>query len=329
MSTKSTIIDEFVSVKPGDGFRLFPFGTIYKNGKRREITPEFAATVKLPHFKAPIKLGSHEDPTPAGGFITKLEVREDGLYAIPEWNDAGEKAQRDGAYRYNSPEILWTGGLEDPTSGGVINAPLIVGTALLHTPHLGEAAALYSVDIIESNKEQNMTQENITFPASFWDKFVAPLLSKPAETKEVIKEVVKVVEPEDYSATKAQLEQYKAEIEKQKAEAVRKERVEKFSADLGATKVENDPSLAELLADLPEDKAGLVMKQFKALSAQINDSAIAGEQGSPADGTIDDPKAAFNAAVLNIVKEKSINYNAAFEIAKASHADLFKSAFPK
>lgn len=322
---KSVLLEEFINVKAGEPYRLFAFGKIVKNGKVREITPEFAATVKLPHFKPAIKLGSHEDVTPAGGHIKALEVRPDGLYAIPEFNDKGNQALLDGAYRYHSPEIIWEGGLENPADGSVITAPLIMGDALLHTPHLGEAASLYSVEIIESNKEQNMTQENFTVPASFWDKFIAPLLNKPAE----IKEVVKVVEPEDYSTTKAQLEQYKAEIEKQKADALRGERVAKFSAELDDTKVEKNATLAELLAELPEEKAGLVMKQFKALSAQINDSAIAGEQGTPADGIVDDPKAAFNAAVLNIVKEKQINYNAAFEAAKTSHADLFKAAFAR
>lgn len=316
----SILFDEFVNVKAGEAYRLFPFGKIVKNGKVREITPEFAATIKLPHFKPAIKLGSHEDATPAGGHILALEVRADGLYAVPEFNDKGAQALTDGAYRYHSPEIIWEGGLESPT-GGVISAPLIVGDALLHSPHLGEAAALYSVEVIESNKEQSMN-ENISIPASFWDKFVAPLFDKKPETVEVVKEVV----PEDYTATKQELEQYKAQIETQKAEAARQARVEKFTAELGETKA--DPALADLLSDLPDEKAELVMKQFRALSEQIG-ASLEQEQGSPADGVVEDPKAAFNAAVLSISKEKGINYNAAFEQAKGTHADLFALAFPK
>lgn len=313
----STLIQDFVTVKPGEPFRLFPFGTIYKSGKRRDITPEYARTISLPHFRAPIKLGSHEDVTPAGGFITSLEVRSDGIYAVPEWNEKGLQAIENGSFRYNSPEILWSGGLENPSDGSAINAPLILGTALLHTPHLGEATALYEVEII---KENNM-EENVTFPKSFFDKFIAPWLARDPEVKEV--EVVKTIEPEDYAATKLERDELKAKIETQEAASLKAGRVEKFTAELKETKANVD--IAELLADLPGDKAEQVMSQFKALSAQIDESNLLGEKGKEGGETEGDPKAAFNAIVLSIMAEKKIdNYNAAFEVAKASHADLFK-----
>jgi phage I-like protein len=312
------LIDEFVNVKAGEPYRLFAFGKIVKGGKVREITPEFAATIKLPHFKPAIKLGSHEDATPAGGHIVGLEIRADGLYAVPEFNDKGTAALSDGAYRYHSPEIIWEGGLEDPTSGDVISAPLIMGDALLHTPHLGEAAAMYSVE--EISQENNNMNENVSIPQSLLDKFLA-VFDKKQEVKEVI--VEKVVEPEDYTATKTELSQYKAEQERLVAEAARKSRIEKFDAELKETKA--DPTLAELLADVPADTAEAVMKQFKALSAQIDESKVTGEQGTPADGTTIDPQAAFNAAVLKICAEKKILYPDAFKIAQFQHADLYNA----
>jgi len=51
MSNKTVTIEEFVNVKAGEAYRLFPFGKIVKGGKVREITPEFARTIQLPHFK--------------------------------------------------------------------------------------------------------------------------------------------------------------------------------------------------------------------------------------------------------------------------------------
>ena len=166
-----------------------------------------------------------------------------------------------------------------------------------------------------------MNGENMSIPISFWEKYIAPLLNKPAE----VKEVVKVVEPEDYAATKQQLDQYKAQVETQKAEALKKSRVDKYDAELKETKA--DPTLAELLAEMPEEKAALVMKQFKALSEQITESNLTGEKGTTADGAAADPKAAFNAAVIGIAAAKGINYNAAMEEAKVSHKDLFLAAF--
>lgn len=320
--TTSTLIQDFVTVRPGEPFRLFPFGTIYKGGRKREITPEYAKGINLPHFRAPIKLGSHDETTPAGGFITALEVREDGIYAVPEWNEKGLQALIDGAYRYNSPEILWAGGLENPSDGSAINAPLILGTALLHTPHLGEATAMYEVEVIETDKENNM-EENITFPKSLWDRFVAPLLDRKTETVEV----VKTIEPEDYAIAKQERDELKARIEAQEAARLQGERVEKYTAELKETKA--DAALAELLAELTDEKAELIVTQFKALTAQIDESALLGEKGTEG-GTEQDPKAAFNAAVLSIMQEKKItNYNAAFEVAKTELADLFKAAFAK
>lgn len=317
------LLDNYTAVKTGEPYRLFPFGKIVKNGKVREITPESAAAFKLPHFKPPIKLGSHDEKTPAGGHMQKLFVRNegdsrtDGLWVLPEWNDKGGQALADGAYRYHSPEVIWEdGALENPTDGSMINGPLILGDALLHAPHLGEATALYKVEI--NTGVQNM-EENISFPRGFFEQYIAPLL-KRAEPE------VKTVVPEDYESTKQERDNFKAQIEKQNAEVERKGRIDKYSAELAETKA--DPTLAELLADLPEDKSELVMRQFKSLSEQIKDSNLTEEQGTEG-APVGDAKAEFNAAVLAISAEKKIVYTAAFEEAKIKHADLFKSAFAK
>lgn len=309
------LIDNYVTVKTGEAYRLFPFGKLVKNGKAREITPEYAAKFKLPHFKPPVKLGSHNEETPAGGHIIGLEVREDGLYAVPEWNDKGTSAIQDGAYRYHSPEVMWDeGALEDPGTGNLITGPLILGDALLHTPHLGEKAKLYSIG-------ETTMEETIQMPKSFWDKFIAPLLDRKPETQVVEKL------PEDYEATKLQRDEYAAQLAKIEADNTRRERVEKFTADLKETKVNFE--LSELLADLPEEKADAIMKEFKALSAQIDESKLTQETGVSGAGEQTDPKAAFNAAVLNVSAEQKINYNAAFEVVKAQKPDLFKEAFAK
>lgn len=314
MTQGTYLYSEFVQTKAGDPFRLFPFGQVVKNGKKHDITPEYAKQFKLPHFKPPIKLGSHEDITAAGGHIVGLEIRPDGLYAVPEWNEKGIKALEDGAYRYNSPEIIWDdGGLEDPASGNWIMGPLVLGDALLHTPHLGEATAMYKIEI----KEQSMVNENqVSVPQSLWDKFNAYLESRltPAEPQRV--EII----PEDYEAAKKERDEYKAKLaEREQADAL-KVRVDKFDADLKGINV--NPEFAALLADLPEDKAEQVMKQFRAMSEQINILAFTEETGTEG-GAVEDPKAQFNALVLKYAAEKKIGYNQAFDIVKAENAELF------
>jgi hypothetical protein len=114
---------EYVSVSAGEPFRLLPLGRLVKGGEVREITRELLEKFRIPHFKPPIKLGDHADETPAGGFIAGLEVRDDGLYAIPEYTEKGQKAIDEGDYRYQSPEVIWDedGGFEDPNTGQTIH----------------------------------------------------------------------------------------------------------------------------------------------------------------------------------------------------------------
>ena len=169
--------------------------------------------------------------------------------------------------------------------------------------------------------------ENVTVPASLWDQFTAFIQSRltPPEPEKV--EVVKEVIPDEYKAAVVERDELKAKIAEQENAAARKARVEKFDADLKATKA--DPALADLLADLSDEKAEAIMKQFRALSAQVDETELTGEVGAEGSGNVDDPKAAFNAAVLAMSAEKHINYNAAFEEVKHAQPDLFKLAFSK
>lgn len=159
--------------------------------------------------------------------------------------------------------------------------------------------------------------ETFKVPASFkglWDKFVASLAKAEPEKVEVI--------PDEYKAAVVERDELKARIAEQAKATERKALVEKFDAELKETKA--DPTLAELLADVPAETAEAVMKQFKALSAQIDESKLTGEQGTEGQ-PVDDPKAAFNAAVLSLSNDKKISYNAAFEEVKTSQPDLFKA----
>jgi len=308
------LFSNFVTTRIGDGYRLFPFGKVVKGGKEHFISPELAKQFKLPHFKPAIKLGSHEETTPAGGHIVALEVREDGLYAIPEWNEQGIKALNDGAYRYQSPEVIWQdGGLEDPTSGNFIEGPLILGDALLHTPHLGEVTAMY--EISEIKKESDM-EGTINVPANLWEKFTAFIDTRlnPPEPQKV--EVV----PDDYEAAKQARDEYKAKLDAMEAAKALRVRVEKFDVELKETKA--DPTLAEMLAGLPDEQAEAIMKQFRALSEQINASGMTEEKGSEGQA-VEDPKAAFNALVLEYSAKNGVTYDKAFEVVKAQNKELF------
>lgn len=314
------LIDEYISVAPGEPYRLFPFGKIYKDGKVREVTPELAAKFKLPHFKPPIKRGSHAESAPAGGHIKALEVRSDGLWAIPEYNENGMSDVQSGAYRYHSPEVIWSDGdvFEDPQTGEFIQGPLIVGDALLHMPHLGEAAALYSVEPnTEGNENMSDQLETVAVPKSFWDSFVAFFKPEPKPETEPVQ--AEEFDADQFAAVARERDEYKAEIDRMKSEAERAARVESFAAELKETKVNGE--FAEILAGMDGEVAARFVQEFKALSAQINESALLDERGTEGDGQ----EVTLDAAIKAKMADKKVDYATAFNLVRAESPELVQN----
>ena len=261
---------------------MLPLGKVFKGGKEHDITPELAALFRLPHFKPAIKLGSHEDETPAGGHIIGLETRDDGLWAIPEYIETGKLALEQGAYRYYSPEIVWADGwMEDPETGNRIEGPLIVGTALLHMPHLGEAAALYTVE----TQEGGTMEENVSVPRELYETLTG-LFKRNAEPAPVPDPVTPEPAPEvaKFAALQKERDDFKAELAELKAASEKKERVDKFTAQLQKTALVDEEGnvgegAPEMLSGMDPAVAEWVMVQFNALSARIDQSALYSELG--------------------------------------------------
>jgi len=288
MAKSDFILDTFVAVQPGQPYRLIPFGEIHRGGVVRNITPEYAQKFKLPHFKPPIKMGSHDDYAPAGGFITSLEVRSDGLYAIPEMNDQGMDCAARGDYRYHSPEIIWDdGAIEDATTGEWIYGPIILGDSWLHTPALGEAAALYTFSTKEY--EPMADEQTVQVPVSFFDKFLSvfkkPEEPKPEPTPQPAPQV------DELTALASERDQLKAKleaIEADKAKAAHLEAVKvevvKEADQFGASYIELSKAeeTTAMLAGMTEEQRAWVMRNFKALSKQIDESKLTQEVGNNA-----------------------------------------------
>lgn len=353
------LVSEFKAVEPGEPYRLFPFGTIYKDGRSREITPEFAQKLRLPHFKPPIKLGSHRDETPGGGRIIGLKVVGDGsnpdidgIYAIPELNPNGTTAFTERHYGYNSPEIIWGEDqfLENPTTGEPIYGPLIVGDALLHTPHLGEATALYGVTPlggepkppkapISNGGNKPMSENTVQVPTSFFDRMI-DLFTSREEKPQPEPQPAPVPQPEpdtskadEYAAAakaaQEQVEQYKAELENMKAAQARAGLVSHYAAELQETAVKDDTDLHTLLSGMDKERAGELVRRFKALSAQIKESNLTGNLGGNENEPVDEyasRSAEANALVMKRVadSEGKLDYNAALNIVRAERPELFQ-----
>lgn len=318
------IIDQFVTVKPGEPYRLVPYGKLYKNGDVVNFTPELARQVQLPHYKPAIKLGSHKDVTPAGGHIIGLEVRADGLYAIPEWNENGTAAIDGGAYRYHSPEIAWKGGLLDSTTGNIISAPLLLGDALLHNPALGEATAFYQIESHGGESMSEMTQ----VPSTLWERIMDRLFSADVDPAPEPEPTTQTPDPQvdayaaQLEAANAELAQYRAQIEQMEAAQQAQARVSHFAAEFAeSTAVADDGELHTLLAGLDAEVADQLVQRFKALSAQIDETALTGDVGA-AKGEATGPDA-VHAAVQKYQAEHSVSYNDAVAALANERPELF------
>jgi len=330
------VVDEFVNVRPGEPYRLLPFGTLFKGGKKREITPEFAHKFKLPHFKPPIKLGSHKEETPGGGKLLSLFVGDDGLYVTPELTDKGAKSLEDGDYGYHSPEIIWEGGFEDPETGKISEGPLIVGDAWLHTPHLGEAAALYEYQFIE-NKGAKVMSDYVEVPKSFFEKLLGKAVPEPVEAELGEFKAEPIEESEEYKAMVQERDEFAVKLESLEAEKKLQEQMsailEEFETDeFGVAYVElgkADESV-EILASMDEKQREWVITQLKALSKQIDESSLLKEKGADGEGIdSDDPKSQLDAIVRAKSIEDKISYNEALQIVRAEQPDLVAGAYSK
>lgn len=316
------LYDEFVNVVAGNPIRLFRFGKLVKGGRVRQITKSLARKFRIPHFKPPIKLGSHEVTTPAGGHIVDLEVRDDGLYGIPELNDAGRKAIANGSYKYQSPEVIWDDdkGFEDPNTGELISGPLVVGMALIHDPHLGESAALYRVEPLEVNTEDEMGNEGkVTLSLESLLDFIRPKAGEDVEPEPV------VVEPEDYGAMKetiATLEAEKADRDTEDEKATTLEAIrEEFKAEPLSEIVEVEGSLDILASMSPEQRAWCV-ERFTALTAEVDLTKVIDEEG--VDGEGETEPESVNAAITAYAAEHKLSYVEAFDKLRVEKPELFK-----
>lgn len=324
-------IDQYVRIEPGEPFRLFPFGTIVKGGDKREITPENAGSFVLPHFKPPIKRGSHDEDAPALGFISGLDVRADGIYAIPEYTEAGLEALANGEFRYQSPEIIWDGVIQNADGGATIEGNIIMGAALLHTPALGEAAAFFEASVQSNHGGESNMSDTVTMPASLLDKILGrePEPQDPPQPQRGQEEdyaaLVEQAKTEVREEYQAQVEEYEAKIERMEAERNLAGRVAHFAAELAETNLDGDEEAAELLADLEDEQAEAIVKRFKALSAQA-DKSLEKDIGATGDGSGGDALQAFEAAVQNKMDEANMTRSQAYQAVIRENGDLYREA---
>jgi hypothetical protein len=307
--------------------RLFPFGQVVKNGRKTLINEAYAKRFTLPHFKPPMKLGSHADNAAGGGLIDSLEVREDGLYALINTTSKGMKVLQDKDYGYHSPEVIWDEGwLEDPTNGEKIKGPLIIGMALLHTPHLGEAAALFSVEptINDNGGDEDMEgNEELQVSLSAIER-IANLFRRDGGLVEDASETIEET-PGDRVDFEAQAIEARGEVARLTARLSDMERTQQFGVRVQhfATVLANESEeIHELLAGLDEEVSERIASRFSALYAQMGQGIDESVGGAGAEDDSNTGAAAIDRAVKARMEKNGMSYVDAFSAFRAEHPEV-------
>ena len=164
-----------------------------------------------------------------------------------------------------------------------------------------------------------MSVETVEVPKTFWDKLSAVFNQPEPEEKP---DPVKVEETEQYQAIVTERDDFKAKYDALIAEQEKQAVIEKYEGELKDANA--DPALAEILADLPEEKAEVLMRQLKASGEQAKQGDAEQELGTSAEG-VDNPAAVFDAEVKRVMKEKEMNYAAATVIAAQEKPELYEA----
>lgn len=121
----------------------------------------------------------------------------------------------------------------------------------------------------------------------------------------------------------AKADEYAAELQKMKAETERNGRITHFAAQFVDTSLAGDSDLYGVLADLPEDKAAVLVTKFKALVAQVKVSNLTADLGAASNPTAGNSGAELNALVTAKMAEAKVDFNTALGMVRLERPDAF------
>lgn len=138
----------------GKPFRVMPLGTFKRGDRTLTITKDdlqqMAANFEggRPRWKVPLYFGhptAEQPDPPKAGNVASVEVRDDGLYAVPEYTDKGKTSVEAGEYQFTSPGVLWNkNGSAYVDEQGRQFDNVIEHVALTNRPFFGSHVALFS-----------------------------------------------------------------------------------------------------------------------------------------------------------------------------------------
>ncbi|MER8924148.1 phage protease [Mesorhizobium sp. M0802] len=140
---------------------LMPSGTFYGKDRRGpwtlrkpeaviEASRRFAGLNQIPidYEHQLVNAKTNGKPAPAAGWITGMQARDNGIWALVEWTPAAAAHIANREYRYLSPAFTTT--KRDPNDGGDVTK--IVHAGLVNTPNFDQLTAV-------ANAQENQDME--------------------------------------------------------------------------------------------------------------------------------------------------------------------------
>ena len=185
-----------------------------------------------------------------------------------------------------------------------------------------------------------MSDELVQVPKTFLDKLTSIFIernveAKETDTKEADINEAQVVTIDEFQSLKSERDDFEAQLNEMKAEIERQEKLsailEEFETEeYGMSYIELGKSdeAAEMLARMDDEVRAWVLSNFKALSKQVEESSLIKEHGSSAGGTDEsDPLMLLNSVIKEKQAAESLSYIDALEVIKKEQPDLVAAAY--
>ena len=329
--------------------------------ERRDADP---VIIDWQHATSPFNGGPPAPPESGNalGLIVDLELRDDGLYATPAYNERGLTVVSEaGGVLWSSPEFI-TGDVFNRSGGEQIGTAQLLAVTLTPRP----AQSHDRIDRVTLNERlemdnlESMSVEELRAMLAAKDEMVKELEQQIKSMKEDAEANIKAEKSDEDDKAEMKAEDEKAELKAEDEDKEKKMGYQKMSES-----VEADVNLLSEVALLRESLAELTaerdaIKRDQAVSSLLNEGKI-----SPAEQTVagkawdlrdaqpefwqmfseraassavplqevghgasgeEISRQSLNDAVLALKKEKAITYSEAIDIFRAENPDYYTKA---
>jgi hypothetical protein len=234
-------------------------------GDIREFAQNFNAGIR----KGVFITAGHEgfEELPAQGWITAVETRDTGLWAVVEWNELGRETLSDKQFKFFSPEFYRD--YEDPQTHQIYRN-VLTGGALTKSPYFKELEAVVFSDkgLIKKFTDNQKTMDINTLLAK-------DVSSLSAEEVAFLKEHKAEIPADKVAAYETVLADKPAETDEEKATREAKEAADAKAATEAENVAKGLNADGSAKVEASDNKVTVSKLEFAALTKAANEGAAA------------------------------------------------------